>query len=120
MSTITPVGAFNVGGSNREYWDDTCNSKNIDHHTRPSLGNSARGGAPHNGGVWEFTSTIMDEHKGYKASLLYPGYSSDFFDGLHHVVVRVFATEAPFTTNVRSSSVDRSPRFHDWHNGVRS
>ncbi|KDQ20887.1 hypothetical protein BOTBODRAFT_100423 [Botryobasidium botryosum FD-172 SS1] len=41
----------------------------------------------HNGGVWELTSTIMDEHEGYERSELYPGYSSDFFDDMHHVVI---------------------------------
>lgn len=52
-----------------------------------SLGNPSRNQAPHNGGVWEWTSTIMDQHEGYQPSILYPGYSSDFFDGLHHVVL---------------------------------
>ncbi|CAG8613079.1 621_t:CDS:2, partial [Acaulospora colombiana] len=47
----------------------------------PSLGNPTRNEAPHNGGVWEWSSTIMDRHQGYESSILYPGYSSDFFDG---------------------------------------
>jgi len=53
----------------------------------PSLGNKERNEAPHNGGVWEWTSTIMDHQPGYQSSILYPGYSSDFFDGKHHIVL---------------------------------
>lgn len=51
------------------------------------MGNKERNEAPHNGGIWEWTSTIMDRHPGYQSSVLYPGYSSDFFDGKHHVVL---------------------------------
>ena len=40
-----------------------------------------------NGGVWEWTSTVFDKVEGFKASVLYPGYSQDFFDGRHNVVV---------------------------------
>lgn len=48
----------------------------------------------HNGGVWEWTSTELEglpAHEGlgegYVKSTLYPGYSSDFFDGKHMVVL---------------------------------
>lgn len=68
----------------------------------------------HNGGVWEFvrrplrpplllarprpdrsarappapqTSTPLDAHAGFEAGELYPGYSTDFFDGVHNVVL---------------------------------
>ncbi|KAL1663454.1 hypothetical protein GGF50DRAFT_116039 [Schizophyllum commune] len=40
-----------------------------------------------NGGVWEWTSTVFDKVEGFKASVLYPGYSQDFFDGRHNVVL---------------------------------
>jgi formylglycine-generating enzyme required for sulfatase activity len=43
----------------------------------------------HNGGVWEWTSTPLAGYPGYVASELYPGYSSDFFDEKHFVVVRL-------------------------------
>jgi len=46
------------------------------------------GGRGHNGGVWEWTSTVFDKHEGFKPSTLYPGFSADFFDTLHNVVVR--------------------------------
>lgn len=41
----------------------------------------------HNGGVWEWTTTEFQPLEGYTPSKLYPGYSSDFFDGKHFVVV---------------------------------
>lgn len=39
------------------------------------------------GDVWEWTSTVWDSHEGFEASEIYPGYSADFFDGKHHVVL---------------------------------
>lgn len=44
-----------------------------------------RGGM--NGGVWEWTGTIFNRHDGFQSSSLYPGYSSDFFDGTHRVML---------------------------------
>ncbi|KAF8322632.1 hypothetical protein DL93DRAFT_2071516 [Clavulina sp. PMI_390] len=41
----------------------------------------------HNGGVWEWSSSILDSHDGYEPSILYPGFSSDFHDNDHHVVL---------------------------------
>ncbi|CAE6518671.1 unnamed protein product [Rhizoctonia solani] len=41
----------------------------------------------HNGGVWEWTSTLMHAHEGYAPSIRYPGYSSDFHDQKHHIVL---------------------------------
>ncbi|KAJ1565656.1 hypothetical protein HK096_000727 [Nowakowskiella sp. JEL0078] len=40
------------------------------------------------GDGWEWTSTILDGLDGFEASELYPGYSKDFFDTKHNVVVR--------------------------------
>ncbi|KAH7101837.1 hypothetical protein BKA62DRAFT_702437 [Auriculariales sp. MPI-PUGE-AT-0066] len=57
-------------------------------HLLPStLGTPGTDGKGHNGGTWEWTSTLMNAHEGYKSSHLYPGYSSDFFDDKHHVVL---------------------------------
>ncbi|KAL2817132.1 C-type lectin protein [Aspergillus granulosus] len=39
------------------------------------------------GGVWEWTSTPIAEHDGFKAMEIYPGYTSDFFDGKHNVAL---------------------------------
>lgn len=41
----------------------------------------------HNGGVWEWTATEFEGYEGHVPSKLYPGYSGDFFDGKHNVVV---------------------------------
>jgi formylglycine-generating enzyme required for sulfatase activity len=43
-----------------------------------SLGNPARNVAPHNGGVWEWTSTLLEKHGGFESSVLYPGYRCVF------------------------------------------
>jgi len=45
------------------------------------------GGRGHNGGVWEWTSTVFDKPEGFKPSTLYPEFSADFFDARHNVVV---------------------------------
>jgi hypothetical protein len=44
-----------------------------------------------NGGVWEWTSTVMEEHEGFVGTSIFAGYSSDFFDTKHHVVVSASA-----------------------------
>jgi hypothetical protein len=69
------------------------------------------GGRGHNGGVWEWTSTEFDGYEGFVPLSLYPGFSADFFDTLHNVVVsdillfRLFA----FFPHMYSPS-----RFEDW------
>ncbi|KAJ9604478.1 hypothetical protein H2200_011314 [Cladophialophora chaetospira] len=37
------------------------------------------------GGLWEWTSTPLAPHDGFKAMDLYPGYTADFFDDKHNV-----------------------------------
>ncbi|KAI9679296.1 MAG: hypothetical protein M1817_005316 [Caeruleum heppii] len=37
------------------------------------------------GGAWEWTSSILERHDGFKEMELYPGYTADFFDGKHNV-----------------------------------
>ncbi|PSR70564.1 hypothetical protein PHLCEN_2v13603 [Hermanssonia centrifuga] len=44
-------------------------------------------GKGHNGGVWEWTSTVFDAHDNFVPSKLYPGYSTDFFDSHHRIVL---------------------------------
>jgi len=39
------------------------------------------------GSSWEWTSTDFDTYPGFAKSELYPGYSSDFFDGKHAVIL---------------------------------
>ncbi|TBU65143.1 C-type lectin protein [Dichomitus squalens] len=45
------------------------------------------GGRGSNGGVWEWTATALDAHPGFVGTGIFPGYSSDFFDGKHQVVL---------------------------------
>jgi formylglycine-generating enzyme required for sulfatase activity len=54
---------------------------------RATTGLEANGGRGSNGGVWEWTSTPLDSHDGLSPTEHFPGYSTDFFDGKHHVVV---------------------------------
>lgn len=39
------------------------------------------------GGVWEWTSTVLEKYEGFEAMDLYPGYTADFFDGKHNIVL---------------------------------
>ncbi|KAJ7601033.1 DUF323 domain-containing protein [Mycena floridula] len=57
------------------------------HPVPATTGGKRGGGKGSNGGVWEWTSTIFDKYDGFQASELYPGYSMDFFDGAHQVVL---------------------------------
>ncbi|ORY36723.1 hypothetical protein BCR33DRAFT_721934 [Rhizoclosmatium globosum] len=50
------------------------------------------------GDGWEWTQTCMDAHEGYVKSLVYPGYTSDFFDGKHNVLIGASWATAPRLT----------------------
>ncbi|KAL8807284.1 MAG: hypothetical protein Q9182_000789 [Xanthomendoza sp. 2 TL-2023] len=39
------------------------------------------------GGVWEWTSSRLEDHGGFEAMQAYPGYTADFFDGKHNIVL---------------------------------
>ncbi|KAA1474681.1 DUF323 domain-containing protein [Dentipellis sp. KUC8613] len=57
------------------------------HPVPATTGAGNDGGRGHNGGVFEWTSTLLDTYEGFVPSKLYPGYSMDFFDGHHQVVI---------------------------------
>ncbi|KAF9483484.1 hypothetical protein BDN70DRAFT_873769 [Pholiota conissans] len=57
------------------------------HPIPATTGTQRSGGKGSNGGVWEWTSTVFDKFDGFEPSTLYPGYSMDFFDGKHYVVL---------------------------------
>ena len=39
------------------------------------------------GGVWEWTSTVLEKHDGFEPMELYPAYTADFFDGKHNITL---------------------------------
>jgi formylglycine-generating enzyme required for sulfatase activity len=39
------------------------------------------------GGVWEWTSSVLRPWDGFAPMSLYPGYTSDFFDEKHNIVL---------------------------------
>ena len=39
------------------------------------------------GGVWEWTSSVLRPHEGFVPMSLYPGYTADFFDDKHNIVL---------------------------------
>ncbi|KAK3488126.1 C-type lectin protein [Neurospora hispaniola] len=39
------------------------------------------------GGVWEWTSSVLRKWEGFKPMELYPGYTADFFDEKHNIVL---------------------------------
>ncbi|KAM0756260.1 hypothetical protein T439DRAFT_308725 [Meredithblackwellia eburnea MCA 4105] len=60
------------------------------HPVPPSLPKIQRDGSfglGSDGGVWMWTSDVLDAHNGFAPSKIYPGYSSDFHDGTHLIVV---------------------------------
>ncbi|KEF55758.1 uncharacterized protein A1O9_08509 [Exophiala aquamarina CBS 119918] len=54
-------------------------------HPEPVTGSTRLRGQSDAGGLWEWTSTPLAAHEGFKAMDLYPGYTADFFDGKHNV-----------------------------------
>ena len=54
---------------------------------RATAGLDERGGKGTNGGVWEWTSTLLHDHAGFFPTTHFPGYSTDFFDDKHHVAL---------------------------------
>ncbi|KAI0648157.1 hypothetical protein C8Q79DRAFT_556266 [Trametes meyenii] len=57
------------------------------HPVPATMGGPKDEGKGHNGGVWEWTSTVFEQHEGFIQSKLYPGYSTDFFDTHHQIVI---------------------------------
>ncbi|KAL4806271.1 C-type lectin protein [Aspergillus unguis] len=65
-----------------------CNVGFKNWHPTPIVQNGDKlAGHAEFGGVWEWTSSPMAEHEGFKAMEIYPGYTSDFFDGKHNIIL---------------------------------
>ncbi|KAF9453967.1 hypothetical protein P691DRAFT_657395 [Macrolepiota fuliginosa MF-IS2] len=56
-------------------------------HPTPATMGCDNGGKGSNGGIWEWTSTVFDGHDGLAPTNLFTGYSTDFFDSKHQVVL---------------------------------
>ncbi|KAF5351633.1 hypothetical protein D9756_007503 [Leucocoprinus leucothites] len=56
-------------------------------HPIPATTGCDNSGKGSNGGVWEWTSTQFDGHDGLAPTELFTGYSTDFFDTKHQVVL---------------------------------
>ncbi|KIM72320.1 hypothetical protein PILCRDRAFT_99370 [Piloderma croceum F 1598] len=57
------------------------------HPIPATTGGDANDGHGSNGGVWEWTSTAFAGHNGLVPTNHFTGYSTDFFDGKHQVVL---------------------------------
>ncbi|RAL04705.1 DUF323 domain protein [Aspergillus ibericus CBS 121593] len=67
---------------------DDCNVGFKHWHPTPVIQNGDRlAGHGELGGVWEWTSTELTPHDGFEAMEIYPGYTSDFFDGKHNIIL---------------------------------
>ncbi|KIW59988.1 hypothetical protein, variant [Exophiala xenobiotica] len=87
-----PSGAAAVNGSSAKLNpNDTfldLDDRNIafrHFHPTPVTGSDHLRGQADLGGLWEWTSTPLAPHEGFKPMDLYPGYTADFFDGKHNV-----------------------------------
>lgn len=57
-------------------------------HPVPVTANGDRlAGQAELGGVWEWTSTVLRKWDGFEPMAIYPGYTADFFDGKHNIVL---------------------------------
>ena len=71
--------AQTLGNADFRYWDPT--PVNAFPETR-----SAFGAVEMIGNGWEWTSSVFAPFAGFKPFSFYPGYSANFFDGLHYVM----------------------------------
>ncbi|KAJ4379613.1 hypothetical protein N0V86_004794 [Didymella sp. IMI 355093] len=63
-----PLSNGDSGATNAEKGDKLCGQSDL-------------------GGVWEWTSTALEEHDGFEPMELYPAYTADFFDGKHNITL---------------------------------
>ncbi|KAF8199986.1 hypothetical protein K438DRAFT_1966322 [Mycena galopus ATCC 62051] len=87
------------------------------HPVPATTGGARSGGKGGNGGVWEWTSTVFDNYEGFKPSVVYPGYSADFFDGAHQVVLGGSYATIPRIADRKSMRNYRNQRTDTWVSG---
>ncbi|KAF2423652.1 hypothetical protein EJ08DRAFT_595743 [Tothia fuscella] len=57
-------------------------------HPTPVVQNGSKlSGQGEFGGVWEWTSSVLQKHEGFEPMTLYPQYTADFLDGKHNVTL---------------------------------
>jgi formylglycine-generating enzyme required for sulfatase activity len=67
---------------------DGCNVGFQHWHPVPVTGKGGElGGQGAMGGVWEWTSSVLEKWDGFEPMELYPAYTADFFDGKHNIVL---------------------------------
>ncbi|KAF4630265.1 hypothetical protein G7Y89_g7876 [Cudoniella acicularis] len=85
-----PSTALTQGGSSQELFTD-LHSANIGfkhwHPVAVTANGNKLAGQAELGGVWEWTSSILEKHEGFEPGRLYPAYTVDFFDGKHNIVL---------------------------------
>ncbi|KAL4764730.1 DUF323 domain protein [Aspergillus foveolatus] len=89
-STAQPVLPPAASASSPPVFIDltTCNVGFKNWHPMPVIQNGDKlAGHAELGGVWEWTSSPLEPHNGFKAMEIYPGYTSDFFDGKHNIML---------------------------------
>ncbi|KAL4932946.1 DUF323 domain protein [Aspergillus undulatus] len=89
-TTHQPVLPPSVSSASNPVFIDleNCNVGFKHWHPTPVVQNGDKlAGHAEFGGVWEWTSSPLAEHDGFKAMEIYPGYTSDFFDGKHNIIL---------------------------------
>ncbi|CAK3926972.1 Hypothetical predicted protein [Lecanosticta acicola] len=92
-----PSQSFVNGGSNtaalpdpKELYVDLAHANVGFKHWHPMPvtqdGNKLAGHAEM-GGLWEWTSSVLEKREGFAPMKLYPAYSADFYDGKHNIVL---------------------------------
>jgi len=57
------------------------------HPTSVTQNGSTLAGQGDLGGVWEWTSSVLEKHEGFEPMSSYPEYTADFFEGKHNVAL---------------------------------
>lgn len=66
-----------------------CLQADVSYYTcSATTGGSKGSGKGHNGGVWEWTSTVFDNYEGFVSSKLYPGYVSSILAQSMHLILQ--------------------------------
>lgn len=92
MHQTPPPGPDELGGEDPQLdlFADLDGANVGFHHWHP-VAVTGRGdrlaGQSEMGGVWEWTSTTLGRHEGFQPTALYPGFTADFFDGKHNIVL---------------------------------